>query len=87
MLKIIVKECHNNKTNILCCFLDFRKTFDIVPRTNLWNILEEIKIPFELRAIVISLYENVLAAIFHFYPILISCLHKCFGTLDFHRNL
>jgi hypothetical protein len=30
---------------------------------------------------------RLLAANSHFYPILISCPHQCFATLDFHRNL
>jgi hypothetical protein len=59
ILTIFIEECRNNKTNILCCFIDFRKYFDIVPKTNLWNRLEEISVPLELRAIVIRLYENV----------------------------
>ena len=27
MLKIIVEECHNDKSNLFCFFLDFRKAF------------------------------------------------------------
>ena len=38
--------------------MDFRKYFDIVPRNNPWNRLEELKVPFELRVVVIRLYEN-----------------------------
>ena len=49
MLRIIVEECCNDKGNLLCCFVDFRKAFDMVPRNNLWNILEELNVPFELR--------------------------------------
>jgi hypothetical protein len=55
------EECHNNKTNLLCCFIDFRKYFDIVPRTNLWNRLEELKVPSELRVVAVRLYENVIS--------------------------
>ena len=40
--------------------MDFRKTFDTVPRNNLWNILEELKVPFELTVAAIRLYENVI---------------------------
>ena len=47
-LRIIVEECLNNKSDQFCCFVDFRKAFDIVPRNNLWNRLEELKVPFEL---------------------------------------
>jgi hypothetical protein len=60
-LRIIAEECHNNKTNLLCCFIDFRKYFDTVPRTNLWNRLEELKVPFELRVVVVRLYESVIS--------------------------
>ena len=41
--------------------MDFRKAFDTVPRNNLWNRLEELKVLFELRAIAIRLYDNVIA--------------------------
>ena len=60
-LRIIVEECRNDKSNLFCCFVDFRKDFDTIPRNNLWNRLEELKVPFELRAVAIRLYENVIA--------------------------
>ena len=41
--------------------MDFRKTFDIVPRNNLWNRLEELKVPFELRVALIRLYKKVVS--------------------------
>jgi hypothetical protein len=40
--RIITEELCNAKTNLFCCFLDFRKYFDMVPRKYLWNRLEEI---------------------------------------------
>ena len=39
-LRIIMEECRNDKSNLFCCFVDFRKDFDTVPRNNLWNRLE-----------------------------------------------
>jgi hypothetical protein len=59
-IMIIIEECFNNKTNLLCCFIDFRKKNDTMPRTNLWNRLEERKVPFEIRDVVVRLYENVI---------------------------
>ena len=59
-LRIIVEECHNDKSNLFCCFAYFRKDFDTVPRNNLWNKLEEIKVNFELRVTAIRFYENVI---------------------------
>ena len=54
MLRIIVEECCNNKS-LFCCFVDFRKAFDTVPRNNLWNRIEELKVPIELRDVTIRL--------------------------------
>lgn len=45
----------------MCCFTKFRKMFDIIPRANLWNKLEKLKVPFELKVVVIRLYKNVIA--------------------------
>jgi hypothetical protein len=42
--RIITEECHNDKIDLLRYFVDFRKVFDTVPRTNLWNKLEELKV-------------------------------------------
>jgi hypothetical protein len=56
-LRIIGEECYNNKANLLCCFVDFKKTFNTLLRTNLWNRLEYIKVPFELRVVAIRLEE------------------------------
>jgi hypothetical protein len=58
--RIIAEELHNTKTNFFCCFVDFRKAFDPIPMKNLWNRLEEIKVSFELRALAIRLYENII---------------------------
>jgi hypothetical protein len=59
--RIIAEEFHNTKTNLFCCFVDFRKAFEMVPREKNWNRLEEIKVPLELRVAAIRMYENVIA--------------------------
>jgi hypothetical protein len=59
--RIIAEEFHNTKTNLFCCFVDVRKSFDMVHRKNLWNWLEEIKVPLELRSTTIRMYVNVIA--------------------------
>ena len=60
-LRIIAEECRHNKFDLFCYFVDFREAFDTLPRNNLWNRLEELKVPFELKAFTIRLYENVIA--------------------------
>ena len=57
--RIIAEEFCNTKTNIFCCFVDFRKSFDMVPTKNLWNSLEEIKGSLKMRATTIRMYEKV----------------------------
>jgi hypothetical protein len=59
--RIISEELCNTKTNRFCCFVDFRKDFDMVPKKNLWNRLEEIKVPLKLRDVAIRMYENIIA--------------------------
>ena len=56
-----MEECRNDKSNLFFFFVDFRKAFYTVPRDKLWNILQELKVPFELRVVAIRLYENVIA--------------------------
>ena len=41
----IIMECHNNKINLLCCFVDFMNYFNIYYRKNFSKRLEEIKVP------------------------------------------
>ena len=60
-LRIILEECCNNKLNLLCCFVDFRKSFDTILMNNLWKILEELKVHFKLIATAIRLYQNAIA--------------------------
>ena len=54
-LRIIAEECCNNEYDLFCCFVDFTKAFDTVPINNLWNRLEELKVPFELKVVAIRL--------------------------------
>ena len=60
-LRIIEEEFCNNKFDPFCFFVYFRKDYDTMLINNLWNRLEELKVPFELRAIMIRLYEKVIA--------------------------
>ena len=52
--RMMEKECRNNNYELFCCFVYFQKSFDTVTRNNLWNRLEELKVPFELRVVMIS---------------------------------
>ena len=54
MLRIILKECHNNKTNSFLFFVDITKSFGVIPITYIWSRIEELEIPFKLRVVMIG---------------------------------
>jgi hypothetical protein len=58
-LRIIMEECCNNKTILLYCFIDLNKSFDTIPGTNPWNRLKEIKVPYELRVVIVSVITQI----------------------------
>jgi hypothetical protein len=60
-LRIIVQEFCNTKINLLCYFVDFRKTFDTVFRKKIWDRLEEIKVFFELSVVSTRFSENIIS--------------------------
>ena len=46
-----------------CCFVDFKKASDTIPRDKLWRRMEELGIPSEYRAAVHKPYKQVSAKI------------------------
>ena len=74
--RIIAKEFCNTKTNIFWFFVDFRKYFDMVPKKKLWDRLEVIKVPFELRVETMGSYENVISKFKNIVlALLVMCCH------------
>ena len=41
IIQTLVQQARKSKRKLYCCFVDFRKAFDLVPRQTLWNILEQ----------------------------------------------
>ena len=41
------------------CFVDFKKAFDTISRSGLWNRMVEIGMPLEYRVAIAQLYEQV----------------------------
>ena len=52
-----MEESRLQGKTLYCCFVDFKKAFDIVPQSELWNRMAEIDMPLEYR--VARLYEQV----------------------------
>lgn len=51
------------KKGAFCCFVDFEKTFDTMPRIKLWSRMEELDVPIHYSVAVYILYEHVKAKI------------------------
>ena len=48
---------------LFCCFVDFRKAFDTVPRAVLWQVLEELGVRGRILDVIKSLYAHDSAAV------------------------
>ena len=44
---------------LYCCFVDFKKAFDTVPRDGLWEQMQILGVPIELCMGIYRLYERV----------------------------
>ena len=58
-LKHIIEKVWEKKGETFCCFVDFKKAFDTVPKDKLWHRMEELGVPIHIRAVVHKLYEEV----------------------------
>jgi hypothetical protein len=58
-LRNIIEKVWEKKEEFFCCFVDFRKAFDMVPRDKIWGRMEELGVPTHLRVAVHRLYEEV----------------------------
>ena len=58
-LRHIVEKVWGRKEEVFCCFVDFKKAFDMVPRDKLWRRMEEHESPLKYGVIVHRLYEEV----------------------------
>ena len=58
-LRVLMDECRLRGRTLFCCFVDFKKAFDTIPR-GLWKRMQEIRVPFALRVGISCIYEKVL---------------------------
>ena len=41
IIQTLIQQARHEKRKLYCCFVDFKKAFDLVPRHTLWKILEQ----------------------------------------------
>lgn len=59
-LRVLMEESRLKGKTLYCCFIDFTKAFDTVPRMGIWKRMECIGVPMHLRTAVAHLYERVI---------------------------
>ena len=55
-----MEESHLKCKGLYCCFIDFKKTFDMVPRDKLWRHMEELGVPSEYMVAISRIYEKLI---------------------------
>ena len=59
-LQGIIKEARHRRQRVYCCFMDFQKAFDIVPRACLIKRVQELGYDHEVIWAIVALYEGVI---------------------------
>ena len=58
-LRCLIDQTKARKKKLYCCFVDFRKAFDTVPREWLFDRLKSLRIPDDMVWAIYALYEQV----------------------------
>ena len=62
-LWVLMEESHLRGKGLYCCFIDFKKAFDMVPCEYLWSRMEELKVWREDMLAISQIYENVICCV------------------------
>jgi hypothetical protein len=62
-LRAIIEESKARGRRVFCCFVDFRKAFDTVPRARLLHRLQSLAVPDEMIWSIITLYKSVIGRV------------------------
>ena len=58
-LRCLIDQAAVRKRRLYCCFVDFRKAFDTIPRARLFQRLQSLGVPPEMLWGIYALYEQV----------------------------
>ena len=59
----IIEKVREFQKNMYFCFIDYTKSFDCVAHNKLWEILEEMGIPYHITCLLRNLYAGQLATV------------------------
>ena len=58
ILSTLISKAHKSKRKLYCCFVDFRKAFDSIPRHCLWQVLKSKGITGDILSCLKSAYDK-----------------------------
>jgi hypothetical protein len=65
ILRTFIEQSTHKRKKVYCCFVDFRKAFDIVPRDLLWQVLAEMGIVGHFMQCLQSMYSQDTVRVMH----------------------
>jgi hypothetical protein len=65
ILRTLIEQNTHKREKVYCCFVDFRKAFDIVPRDLLWQVLVEMGIVGRFMQCLQSMYSQDNVRVMH----------------------
>ena len=57
------ESCLRGK-GLYCCFVEFKKAFDMVPREHLWRRMEELEMRSEYMLAISQIYDKVICCVY-----------------------
>ena len=64
IIRTLLQKAAHSKRKLYCCFVDFKKAFDLVPRDALWNVLKRRGMSGRVLASLQSMYAADKACVF-----------------------
>ena len=58
IMQALIANARKAKKKLYCCFVDFKKAFDCVPRQRLWEVLASLGVKGDILACIQSIYEQ-----------------------------
>ena len=56
IMQTVISSAHKAKKKLYCCFVDFKKAFDSVPRQRLWEVLASLGVKGDILTCIQSIY-------------------------------
>ena len=62
-LQLLMEESRLKGKGLYCWFVDFKKTFDMVPGEHFWRRMEKLEVPSEYILVISRIYEKVICCV------------------------